>query len=311
MKVMRLGTRGSKLALWQAEYAANQLMQSLPDIKVEIKVIKTKGDKILDVALSKIGDKGLFTKELENELRNHEIDMAVHSMKDLPSFLEDDMMLGAVLKRENPADVLISPEGFSLDQLPLGAVLGTSSLRRLAQLKAFRQDFQMVDMRGNVETRLRKRKEQHLDGIILAYAGVSRLGLAAHISQILPLETLLPAAGQGAIAIEIRQGNEQIAAVLAGINDQETSLATSVERAFLAELEGGCQVPIASLATITGQEIVLQGLVASLDGLTIYKDHAKGKVNEACELGKALAMRLLQRGAGTILEDIKRTGEMR
>jgi len=311
MKVVRLGTRGSKLALWQAEYAANQLTCLFPDLKVEIRIVKTKGDKILDVALSKIGDKGLFTKELENELRNHEIDMAVHSMKDLPSFLEDGMMLGAVLKRTNPADVLISPKGLTLDQLPAGAVIGTSSLRRIAQLKAFRQDLQVVDMRGNIETRLRKMREQDLDGIILAYAGVSRLGLDAEISQILPYEILLPATGQGAIAIEMRQGDEEVAAVLSMVNDQETFLATSAERAFLAELEGGCQVPIASLAMIKDQKIVLQGLVASLEGLEIYKDIAQGTVNQAGSLGQELAQRLLQRGAGTILEDIKRTGELR
>lgn len=311
MKVVRLGTRGSKLALWQAEYAANQLRGLFPDLKVEIQIIKTKGDRILDVALSKIGDKGLFTQELEKELRNHEIDMAVHSMKDLPSFLEDDMMLGAVLKRANPADVLISPQGLTLNQLPVGAVLGTSSLRRIAQLKVFRQDLQVVDMRGNVETRLRKMREQDLDGIVVAYAGMSRLGLDAEISQIVPYEILLPATGQGAIAVEMRQGDEELATVLSRVNDQETFLATSAERAFLAELEGGCQVPIASLAMIKDQKIVLQGLVASLDGLKVYKDNAEGTVNEAGALGKELAQRLLQRGAGAILEDIKRTGELR
>ncbi|MBP1708082.1 MAG: Porphobilinogen deaminase, partial [Chloroflexi bacterium] len=201
---LRLGTRGSQLALWQANWVASTIRQLRPEIDIEIKVIKTQGDKILDVALSKIGDKGLFTREIENELLAGEIDLAVHSMKDLPSVLAPGLALGGVLKRENPQDVFISHKGYTLTSLPLHGSVGTSSLRRIAQLRALRPDLRMIDLRGNVETRLKKMVEQDLDGIILAYAGVIRLGFAGQISEIIATDLILPAVGQGAIALEIR-----------------------------------------------------------------------------------------------------------
>ena len=241
MKTLRLGTRGSKLALWQAEYAAAQLQQQNPDIMVQIEIIKTTGDKVLDVALSKIGDKGLFTKELEIELMRGNIDLAVHSLKDMPAELEPGLMIGAVLTRENPADVLLSLGNYKLKDLPYNAVIGTSSLRRRAQITAIRPDLEIVDIRGNVETRVRKMQEQNLDGIILAYAGVKRLGLEKYISDYLPFEVMLPAVGQGIIAIETSQAAHEVNKIVSTINDHATHVAVLAERSFLAAIEGGCQ----------------------------------------------------------------------
>jgi len=309
MQKIRLGTRGSKLALWQADCVAGEIHKILPDLDIEIVVIKTIGDKILDVALSKIGDKGLFTREIENALLAEDIDLAVHSMKDLPSILAPDLTLGAVLKRENPQDVLISHKNYTISSLPRHGVVGTSSLRRIAQLKALRPDLRMVDLRGNVETRIKKMEEQDLDGIILAYAGVKRLGFTGQISEVISKDLLLPAVGQGAIAIELRAGDSETHKVIAPINDHHTNIATQCERALLRELEGGCQVPIASLAQITGDMIHLEGLVASMDGQILIKGVHSGHLDQAAEIGRHLAQNLLSRGADGILEEIKRLGE--
>ncbi|MEA1961053.1 MAG: hydroxymethylbilane synthase [Bacillota bacterium] len=311
MKVLKLGTRGSKLALWQAEYVKQQLILAVDNIEVEIKVIRTKGDKILDVALSKIGDRGLFTKEIENELLAGNIDLAVHSMKDMPSVLAEGLCVGAVLEREDAADVLLSHKGYTLDELPEKAIVGTSSLRRIAQLKAFRPDLQMVDIRGNVETRLRKMIEQDMDGIVLAYAGVRRLGFEKEITQKLPFELILPAVGQGAIAIENRKNDQGVQDIVSKINNENAWFSTKAERSFLAELEGGCQVPIACNASLIGGKITIHGLVASLNGLQVIKGSCSGSKSEAKELGKELAQSLLQDGAGEILEEINNMGEMR
>ncbi|NLJ73037.1 MAG: hydroxymethylbilane synthase, partial [Syntrophomonadaceae bacterium] len=262
MKKLKLGTRGSNLALWQAFYVA-ELLKAKSNLEVEIVVIKTKGDKILDVALSKIGDKGLFTKEIENQLLDYEIDIAVHSLKDLPSVITEGLTIGAVLNRENPNDVLIAKDGLTIDELPSGAKIGTSSLRRIAQLKAYRPDIITVDIRGNIETRIRKMQKEGLDGIILAYSGVKRLNLDHLISEVIDNGVLLPAVGQGAIAIEIRKNDSQIEEVMALINDEETYLTTKAERAFLRTLEGGCQVPIAAYAYIRENKLNISGLVAS------------------------------------------------
>ncbi len=308
MKKLRLGTRGSKLALWQAEYVAEQI-KATTNIEVEIITIKTKGDKILDVALSKIGDKGLFTKEIENQLLVNEVDIAVHSMKDLPSELSAGLIIGAVLPRENPQDVLITPDHITLAKLPAGARIGTSSLRRIAQIKALRPDIIMVDIRGNVETRIRKMQEQGLDGLILAYAGVKRLGLDDHISDIIGHDKIMPAVGQGAIAVEARQDDAETLAVLNRINHNPTAWATLAERAFLRELEGGCQVPIAAHATIDKNQLYLEGLVASLDGQEVYKSSIKGGAEEAKQLGILLAKELINKGALNILKDIRELGD--
>ncbi len=308
MKSLRLGTRGSKLALWQSEHVAGKLRQSHPDLKVELQIIKTTGDKILDVALSKIGDKGLFTKEIEKELLEGRIDLAVHSMKDLPTQLEKGLLIGAVLERENPADVLISNRNYTFYNLPPGARIGTSSLRRIAQLKKLRPDLVFVEIRGNVETRIRKMGEENLDGIILAYAGVKRLGMEGAISEILSCEVILPAVGQGIIAIETRSDDSEILSLLKAINDKNAYLSCQAERAFLQELEGGCQVPIASLAAVNGDKILLQGLVAALDGSEVIKSSNEGSCLEAELVGQQLAKTLLDRGAGRILNNIRCAG---
>nr|WP_242848954.1 hydroxymethylbilane synthase [Syntrophomonas palmitatica] len=297
--------RGSKLALWQAHWAAGELEKLLPEITVEIKTIKTTGDKILDVALSRIGDKGLFTKEIENELLQGNIDIAVHSMKDLPSDIAPGLSIGAVMLREDPHDVLISRNGNGFDELPLNAVIGTSSLRRIAQLKSRRPDLKIIDIRGNVETRIRKLHEEGLDGIILAYAGVKRLGFESSISEILPYELVLPAAGQGCVAIETRSDDHKILDIVNIINHSQSQRAVLAERAFLKVLEGGCQVPIACLAEVNSERIEMQGLVASLAGEKIIRGSISASLDEPEKAGRDLGRQLLVRGADTILQDIR------
>lgn len=309
MKSIILGSRGSKLALWQANYVASQLTRVVPDLDVEVKVIKTKGDKILDVALSRIGDKGLFTKEIEKELLDGSIDMAIHSMKDLPSQMAPGLCIGAVLKRENPGDVLISRQGYKFSDLPEGAIIGTSSLRRISQIRALRPDIVLVDIRGNIETRIRKMHEQELDGIVLAYAGVKRLGLEEKISDILPHNIMLPAVGQGAIAIEVRQGDTSNLELARSINHEPTNWATRTERSFLRVLEGGCQVPIGCYAEVSGENITVEGLVASLDGRRVFRESIQGKCQEADLIGRQLARDLLQKGAASVLAEIRQAGE--
>ncbi len=309
MQVLRLGTRGSKLALWQAQYVARELSSHLDGVTVEIVVIKTKGDKILDVPLAQIGDKGLFTHEIENELLDGQIDLAVHSLKDLPSLLGEGLCLGAVLPRENPHDVFISTRHQSLADLPEGAIIGTSSLRRVAQLKKMRPDLTLANMRGNVETRIRKMEEQGLDGIILAYAGVKRLGFEGSISQIITEEEILPAVGQGAIAIELRTDDQETSRLLEPINDRDTWLEITAERAFLARLEGGCQVPIACLARKEADQLKINGLIASLDGSRVYQACLDCDLEDVAGSGRQLAEQLLARGAGQILDEIRWQGE--
>jgi len=309
MQVLRLGTRGSKLALWQAEYVARELSSHLAGVEIKIVTIKTKGDKIMDVPLAQIGDKGLFTHEIENELLNGKIDMAVHSMKDLPSLLGEGLCLGAVLPRENPQDVLISTRHQSLAALPAGAVIGTSSLRRAAQLKKLRPDIKLVNMRGNVETRIRKMQEQGLDGIILAYAGVKRLGYDKFIREIIAAQDILPAVGQGAVAIELRSDDQATSRLVQTINDYDTWLETTAERAFLARLEGGCQVPIACLARKEEEQVRINGLVASLDGSKMYKAATECGFDDVAASGRQLAEQLLAMGADKILDEIRLQGE--
>ncbi|NLO20884.1 MAG: hydroxymethylbilane synthase [Syntrophomonadaceae bacterium] len=308
MEKLRLGSRGSKLALWQAEYVKQVLTLAVPDLRVEIQVIKTTGDKILDVALSKIGDKGLFTKEIEKKLLDGTIDIAVHSMKDLPSQIEAGLGIGAVLPRENPQDVLISKFNQKLKDLPIGAVIGTSSLRRKAQIKHYRPDIKIVELRGNVETRIRKMQEEEMDGIVLAYAGVKRLGYESLISECLSYDLLMPAVGQGAIAVENRVGDLDVLEIVKKINHEPTRVQVEAERSFLARLEGGCQVPVAAIADLKGQELRIQGLVASLDGQKLISMEMIGKPSQAAELGRNLGQSLLDAGAGFILDEIKHTG---
>ncbi len=309
MRKLKLGTRGSQLALWQANKVAAELCGRVPEIETEIVVIKTKGDKILDVALSKIGDKGLFTREIENALLAGEVDLAVHSMKDLPSFLAPGLVLGAVLQREDPRDVLISHRDCTLATLPRNGIVGTSSLRRIAQIRNLRPDLRVTDLRGNVETRICKMATQGLDAIILAYAGVLRLGLTGNIKEIIDTDQVLPAVGQGAIAVEIRDNDPQTAAIIGNINHLPTHLTTLAERAFLQELEGGCQVPIGCLGRVNGDGLFLEGLIASLDGEVVLKDRMSGPIDQGEEMGRRLARKLYEQDGREVLQGIRRLGD--
>ena len=295
-----IGSRGSELALWQAKFVRKSLSALFPEKLFEIKIIKTTGDKILDTALSKIGDKGLFTRQIENELLDGKIDFAVHSLKDLQTVQPAGLKIGAVTKREIPNDVLISKQFASIDELPENALVATGSLRRRCQLLARRKDLQIMEIRGNVPSRIGKFFDSDAAGLILAFAGVHRLGLDAHISQIIPLDQMIPAVGQGALAIEIRAEDAEMQTVIKKMNDEETSVCVSAERSFLRTLEGGCQVPIAGFARLDGGKITLEGLVGSLDGQTIIRDSLAG--NRAEDLGVKLAETLIERGANELLE---------
>jgi len=305
MNTLKLGTRGSRLALWQARSVADRLTGAIPDLRVDIVIIHTTGDKILDVALSRIGDKGLFTNEIENALIRGDVDIAVHSAKDLPSRLQPGLCLGAVLNREDPHDVLISSRHRCFEELPPAAVLGTSSLRRIAQIKARRPDIRIEEIRGNVETRIKKAEEKGLDGIILARAGIKRLGFDDLATCNLAYDLMLPAAGQGCIAVEARESDEQALGWLALIDHKDSRLALTTERAFLNGLQGGCQVPVACLADITDGGIYVRGLVVSLDGREVFHREGQGGYDQAEELGLELARQLLNDGAARVLDQIR------
>ncbi|MFQ5580099.1 MAG: hydroxymethylbilane synthase [Nitrospiria bacterium] len=299
---IKIGSRGSKLALWQAEWVQRQLQ--LKGLHVEIRKIKTKGDKILDVPLAKVGGKGLFVKEIEEALIRKEIDLAVHSMKDVPSEILTSLHLAAIPRREDPRDAVISRYGVKLVDLPRGATVGTSSLRRQTQLSAFRTDLKFAMLRGNLDTRLRKLEEGMFDAIILAAAGLHRLGWKNKITEYLSPKTLLPAIGQGALGIESRRDDEGTNALIAFLNDSETACTVSAERAMLIRLEGGCQVPIGGYATLSEGRITLSGLVASLDGKKVIRESQTAESTEASALGIAVAESLLKKGAEQILREI-------
>ncbi len=296
-----IGSRGSDLALWQTRFTKDSLEKRIPQIQFEVRIIKTKGDAVLDVALSKIGDKGLFTKEIETALLSDEIDLAVHSLKDLPTVQPEGLKIGAVSARETPNDVLISKKFASIDELPEGARVATGSLRRRSQLLAYRPDLRIVEIRGNVPTRIDKFLASELDAMILAFAGVHRLGLDRHISQVVPTTILLPAVGQGVMAVEIRDGDEDIEAMVEAINDPTTESCILAERAFLRRLEGGCQVPIGAHAVLENGELELQGFVGTIDGKRVIRDSMRGSVNAPETIGTELAERCLAAGAGEIL----------
>ncbi|HEY8562156.1 MAG TPA: hydroxymethylbilane synthase [Pyrinomonadaceae bacterium] len=300
-----IGSRGSRLALWQTKSTKAALEARFPQHRFEIRIIHTKGDKILDTALSKIGDKGLFTKEIENALLGGEIDLAVHSLKDLPTTQPAGLKIGAVSERETPNDAFISKNFASLDELPEGARVATGSLRRRSQLLAYRPDLEIVEIRGNVPTRLEKLFASDLDGMILAFAGVHRLGLDAHIRQIVPTEILLPAVGQGVMAVEIRAADAEIAAMLAEIDDRAARSCVTAERAFLRRLEGGCQVPIGALARLENDEIFLQGFVGDTKGAKVLRDSIRGAAAAAASLGDDLAEKVLAAGAAEILREAR------
>jgi len=304
MRKIIIGSRGSQLALWQANYVAAFLKKRGID-QIEIKKIKTTGDKILDAPLAKIGGKGLFVKEIELALSRGEIDLAVHSMKDVPTEIPSNLKIAAILKREDPRDVLISRDNLSLFSLPLGTAIGTSSLRRKAQLLHLRPDFQMVDLRGNLDTRLRKMAEGQFEAMILSAAGIDRLGWSDRITQRIPSEVCLSAVGQGAIGIEIRKDDLEMEKVASSLDDFTTHIAILAERALMKRLEGGCQVPIGALGQIRDGKLSLQAVVASLDGKKLFRDEIRGSLDEAESLGVRLAEKLLEMGADEILREIR------
>ncbi len=306
MRKIIIGTRGSRLALIQANIVGDALKKALPQLEVELKTIKTTGDIITDIPLEKIGDKGVFIKELENALLKKEIDLAVHSMKDMPTALPSGLMIGAIMTRELPWDVLITAgSGKTLAAMAPGARIGSSSLRRRAQLLHHYPHLDIQSVRGNLDTRYKKLESGGYDGIILAYAGVARMGWSDRISEVISGETCLPAVGQGAIGIEIREDKSELIAMINKLNCRETSAAVTAERSFLRKLEGGCQVPVGALAEISGGELVLQGMVASLDGKLIFRDKDKGLPEDAEAIGVRLAGKLLKDGCGSILEQIR------
>ena len=306
-RTIRIGTRKSQLALVQTYWVKAELEKHFPHIDFEVEKMSTQGDKILDVALAKIGDKGLFTKELEVGMLNNETDFAVHSLKDLPTNLPEGLMLGCITKRVDPADALVVNEKHKdkqLDTLPEGAVIGTSSLRRLAQLRHHFPHLSFKDVRGNVNTRLAKLDAGEYDAIILAAAGLQRLDMSDRIHQIIPADISLHAVGQGALGIECRAGDTEILEVLKVLEDSSSRDRALAERSFLRELEGGCQVPIGVNTSIEGETLTLVGMVASLDGKQLVKDTVTGNRNHAEQLGKDLANKLRSLGAGDILAEI-------
>lgn len=301
-----IGTRGSRLALVQTEMVRSLLHANYPNLTVESQIIKTKGDIIQDTPLAKIGDKGLFTKEIEDALLRGDIDLAVHSMKDLPTKLPDGLQIGAILEREDPRDAFISHKFKSFAELPAGAMVATSSLRRKANILLHRPDLQLVDIRGNVDTRLKKLILKDYDGMILAVAGLVRLGLQCEIAEILPPEMMLPAAAQGALGIEIRENDSAMMELLAPLHHPPTGAAVTAERSFLKALEGGCQVPIGALAQVENGRLRLDGIVSDPDGKIHFRGTVSGELSAADQLGKQLAQQLLQQGAQQILDKIYR-----
>ena len=292
------------LALWQANWVKSEIEKRNPGVEAVLEKIKTTGDKILDVPLAKVGGKGLFVKEIEEALLSGKVDLAVHSMKDVPTIFPEGLHLRAITEREDPRDAVLSRNNARLLELPKGAKIGTSSLRRQAQLLHARPDFEMLHLRGNLDTRMRKLSEGHFDAIILAGAGVRRLGWADKITEYLPTEVSLPAIGQGALGIETRTDDKEINSLVAFFDHPDTSVAVRAERALLKRLEGGCQVPIAAYGEVDGDTLKLTGLVASTDGMTLIKDSVEGKRMDAEPLGVKLAVRLLDKGAWDILKDL-------
>jgi len=306
--MLRIGTRGSRLALWQAEHVAARLRAAHPGLAVERVVISTTGDRVLNVALSQVGDKGLFTRELEEALFAEGIDVAVHSLKDLPTEMPEGLALGAVLEREDPRDALVGKASGGIGGLAHRARVGTSSLRRRAQLLALRPDLQVVDLRGNVPTRLSKVERGDCDAAVLALAGLRRLGLEPAIGAVLDPDELMPAPGQGAVAVQSRLADARVAALLASIDHGQTRIAVAAERGLLARLEGGCQVPVGALATGVSGRLLLRGLVAEVDGSVVVR----GVLEDAAEdeasakaLGERLADQLLGAGAREVLARVR------
>ena len=304
---LKVGTRQSELARRQTALVVEELGRLFPGVEFATVGIRTLGDRVQDVALAKIGDRGLFTKELEQALYGGEIDLAVHSLKDLPADLPPGLVLAGVTRREYPGDVLITPRGLSLDALPPGARVGTSSLRRRAQLLHHRPDLRLELLRGNVPTRLARLEEGGVDAVVLAFAGLLRLGLAGRPGALIPLEVCLPAPGQGALGIEARGDDRRVLEMVAALDHRPSRLAAEAERALLRTMEGGCQVPVGALARVEGDRLTLAGVVAALDGSRLVRDQIEGPAGEPGQLGADLAGRLLAMGGAGILREVRQT----
>jgi hydroxymethylbilane synthase len=306
--LLRIATRESQLALWQANYVKQSLLALNPGLRVELLGMTSRGDQILDLPLSKVGGKGLFVKELETALLQGDADIAVHSMKDVPMEFPAGLMLGVICEREDPTDALVSNRFNSIDELPPGSVLGTSSLRRECQIRELRPDLQIRFLRGNVNTRLRKLDEGEYDAIVLASAGLLRLDMAARIAQRLPVEQSLPAGGQGAVGIELRAGDEETASLIAPLHERDSAQCVIAERALNARLQGGCQVPVACYAHYPdpdSKQIYLRALVGRPDGTEVLRAEGRGGAGDAEALGAAVAEQLLQQGAAEILRAVR------
>ena len=304
MEKIVIGTRGSKLALWQANFIKKRIEDRYKSIKVELKIIKTKGDKILDVPLAKVGGKGLFVKEIEEALLRKEVDLAVHSMKDVPTFLPDGLCLPVITEREDYRDAFISKNGKKLKDMPENSIIGTSSLRRKSQIMHIRDDFILKDLRGNVDTRLKKLDKGEFDGIILAVAGLKRMGFEDRIIEFLDESVMIPAIGQGALGIEIREDDEKVKEIVSFLNHEKTFIEVSAERAFLKKLEGGCQVPIGAFGKIENGKLKLIGFVADLKGEKFIREEIEGDIENFENLGRTLAEIVLQKGGKKILEEV-------
>ena len=302
--ILRIATRESALALWQANYVKDRLEAAHAELTVELVPMTTKGDQILDTPLAKVGGKGLFVKELEVAMLEGRADIAVHSMKDVPVEFPDGLMLHTICEREDPRDAFVSNTYEDFESLPAGAVVGTSSLRRQCQIKALRPDLEIRDLRGNVNTRLRKLDEGQYDAIILAAAGLIRLEMPERIKQYMPTEVLLPANGQGAVGIECRTDDEQVKQYLAVLEHAETRARVLTERAMNRKLEGGCQVPIGAYSEVEGETIYLRGLVGAVDGSEIIRGNIEGHIDQGEALGQQLAQQLLDKGADSILQEV-------
>jgi len=301
-RIIKIGTRGSALALVQANWVKDQIQKKFPDLKVELVIIKTKGDIMQDVALVKIGGKGVFVKEIEDALLRGDIDLAVHSMKDVPAILPDGLEITVTPEREDPRDVLVARDNLRFERLPHGARIGTGSLRRQCQLYHLYKDLNILTLRGNLDTRIRKIETENLHGIIVAAAGMRRMGWMNRISHFIPPELMIPAVGQGVLALEVRTDDLALKESLAFLNHQQTWDEVSAERAFLKRLGGGCQLPIAAYAEIRKETLTINGLLGTIDGLAIIRNEFRGPVKDSEELGIRLAEDLLSRGGQAIMD---------
>ena len=305
-----IGSRGSELAIWQANWVKDALLRNFPDLSLSVEIIKTKGDKVLDTPLSRIGDKGLFTKEIEHALQDRRIDLAVHSLKDLPTVLPDGLVISAVTVRAERRDAFISKQYATLVDLPHGATIATGSLRRKSQLLNYRDDLNIVDIRGNILTRLKKFDDSLYDALVLAYAGLERLSLEHRVKHIIPTGIILPAVGQGVMAVETREDDTELNSMMKVLHNMNAFIEITAERSFLRQLEGGCQVPIGIYSEVKNNAIlILEGMIGRIDGKRVVREQIMGEAADPAELGKRLAEVLLEKGGKEILDEIRSGAE--